>query len=81
MADAKAKPKRGADTTRTPRQVKYLDRLAENQGKRLVVDLDATGRANLEELLAAAAPGATQKDVVHQALAEASDRLQRKKKA
>lgn len=34
------KPKRGKDTTRTPRQKDYLERLESSQGSRLVADLE-----------------------------------------
>ena len=41
------------DVTRTARAGAYLDRLEESQGKRLVVDLDATANNALEGLLEA----------------------------
>lgn len=78
MAEEKNKPKRGQDTTKTPRQRTYLERLAEGKGKRLVVDLDASGRADLEALLASGY-GASQKEVVTKALAAAAKKHAHKK--
>lgn len=71
--------KRGKDTTQTPRQKAYLVRLEADQGKRLVVDLDGDGKANLEFLLSESY-GQKQKQVVQRALAEAADRVRKKKK-
>lgn len=39
------------DQTRTAQAVAHLERLQEAKGKRLVVDLDASGREALEKLL------------------------------
>lgn len=71
MAEEDSKPSRGQDTTKTPRQRAYLKRLAEGEGKRLVVDLDGSGRADLEALLASGY-GGSQKEVVTKALAAAA---------
>jgi hypothetical protein len=78
MADPATKPKRGRDVTKTARQASYLERLESGEGKRLVVDLDATGRADLEALLSAGY-GATQKDVVLRALRAAASSKNRRK--
>jgi hypothetical protein len=59
------------DVTRTARAVAHLERLGANNGKRLVVDLDASGTMALEELLSAGY-GETQKAVVVKALLAAS---------
>lgn len=70
---AEPKTKRGQDATRTERQGKYLERLQDGQGKRLVVDLDSTARASLEALLSSGY-GAKQREVVERALNEAAER-------
>jgi hypothetical protein len=59
------------DVTRTARAVAHLERLEAANGKRLVVDLDASGTMALEELLSAGY-GETQKAVVVKALLAAS---------
>ena len=76
---AETKNKRGQDATRTERQGKYLERLQADKGKRLVVDLDGTGKADLEALIEAGY-GANQRTVVQRALAEAAERETGQKK-
>ena len=78
MMETKKKPKRGQDTTRTKRQGEYLDRLTEAKGKRLVVDLDATGKTDLEALLTVGY-GANQAEVVRNALRDAVVKISGKK--
>jgi hypothetical protein len=73
----KAKPKPVGDTTRTVRANAHLERLAANNGKRLVVDLPADANEALASLLAAGYSD-TQKGVVSKALLAAKSR-QRKK--
>ena len=74
------KQKRGKDSTRTQRQGEYLERLAEGQGKRLVVDLDGAGKRDLGTLLEDGY-AANQRGVVHRALKEAVGRSKKKKQA
>lgn len=54
------------------RQKTFLDRLVQSNGKRLVVDLDGQGRANLEALLHKGF-GGSQKEVILRALREAAE--------
>lgn len=79
MAKKSPSPRRppSGDTTRTARAVAHLERLQEAQGKRLVVDLDATGREALEALLESGY-GGTQKEVVVKALTAAAAKLKKK---
>jgi hypothetical protein len=65
------------DTTRSARAVAHLERLQEAKGKRLVVDLDASGREALEALLEVGY-GATQREVVVSALTAAAAKLKKK---
>ena len=65
------------DVTRTERAKAHLDRLSEANGKRLLVDLDATGRKALEALLKKGF-GKTQKDVVIKSLVAAHKESKRK---
>lgn len=76
--ETEKKPKRGQDTTRTKRQGEYLDRLTEAKGKRLVVDLDADGKTDLETLLSAGY-GVKKRDVIHKALSEAAAKVRKEK--
>lgn len=76
---AETKNTRGQDGTRTKRQEQYLERLQDGQGKRLVVDLDATARGSLEALLRSGY-GAKQRQVVERALNEAAAREKTQKK-
>ena len=76
--ETEKKSKRGQDTSRTKRQGEYLDRLAEAKGKRLVVDLDVTGKTYLETLLTAGY-GTNQAEVVRKALRDAAVKIGGKK--
>ena len=71
-------PKRGKDSTRTPRQKRYLDRLEADTGKRVVIDLSREGREQLEQMIAAEY-GTNQADVMRRALSEAHERLMKKR--
>jgi len=62
------------DTTRTARALAHLERLQDAKGKRLLVDLDAPGRAALEALLEAGY-GTSQKEVVINALVEVASKI------
>lgn len=62
------------DATRTERAKAHLERLAEANGKRLLVDLDAQGHEALNALLEHGY-GATNKAVVIRALVAASKRV------
>lgn len=61
------------DVWRTKRAKEHLQRLEEQKGKRLLVDLDAEGSAALSELLASGY-GATNRAVVNRALIAARKR-------
>ncbi|TXT28294.1 MAG: hypothetical protein FD131_3247 [Rhodocyclaceae bacterium] len=77
MTETDKENKRGRDTTQTPRQKAYLERLGDGNGKRLVVDLDAEGRRALETLLADDY-GKTNKEVVIRALVAAAKKPRKK---
>lgn len=77
---AEKQPTRGQDGTRTKRQEQYLERLQAEKGKRLVVDLDGAGKADLDALLHAGY-GANQRAVVQRALSEAAEREKDQKMA
>lgn len=70
------KTKPTGDVTRTARAGAYLERLEEAKGKRLVVDLNASGRVALERLLEGGY-GDSQKDVVIKALIAADNSRQK----
>lgn len=62
--------KKKYDYTITNRAKSHLERLLDSGGKRLVVDLDATSVVQLSDLIEKGY-GATQKDVILKAIAEA----------
>ncbi|MEJ6003851.1 hypothetical protein [Paucibacter soli] len=68
--------KPAGDTTRTARAATHLERLREAKGKRLLVDLDAPGREALEILLKTGY-GASQKEVVINALLDAASKVKK----
>ncbi|MFJ1472197.1 hypothetical protein [Massilia orientalis] len=65
--------KKKSDSTITDRAKTHLERLFDGGGKRLVVDLDAQSVVRLRDLIERQY-GATQKDVVSRAIAEAHSR-------
>lgn len=69
--------KRGKDVTRTPRAKAYLERIAADRGKRIVVDFDGQHRTFLEELIDAGYED-SQSDVLRRAVREAHERNSRK---
>lgn len=79
-----AKPKLGrpfaettvGDLTRSKRAAEYLERLKENKGKRIVVDLDATAVVAMGDLLAVDY-AESQKAVVVKALMAAHARIKK----
>ena len=61
------------DTTRTRRAKAHLERLAQSDGKRVVVDLGELERTALEALVERQY-GRTQSDVIRRAIVEAAER-------
>jgi len=78
MSEATGRKRRGGrDTTQTPRQLAHLERLAQNGGKRVLVDLDAEAAEALESLQADGY-AVTRKGVVSRALLDARAKVPRK---
>lgn len=73
MAEQSKKPK-----APTKRQVAYLDKLVDQKGKRVVVDLDAESNACLSALLESGF-AENQSGVIRKSLQESAIRLRKKK--